>query len=322
MYGSSCDSSPIPCPVRWKNASPYPAAVIGSRAAASMDSARHPRPDRGAGGLLGVEQHLVVGGELGGRLADRVGPGAVRAVARGHGAADVHDHGVAGGQDPVRHLVMRAGGVRSRGHDHEVHGGVALGQDGLGDDRADLPFGQPGPQPAGDARVHPVDGLARLAQRGDLGGSLPDPQRTQGAAGQRLAHAGQRVTEPQHEQRPHPVGQADRRDAPEQAGDQAERVVGLLPRDDLQAERAGRRGLRGGQLQARHEQGRVAVRRDGQAGQAFQLLGVVAGDVAQVRAGRQQHGVQAGCAHGLAHEFKTAGGVQFHAPNPKTAPRR
>ena len=42
MYGSSCDSRPIPCPVRWKNASPYPAAVIGSRAAASTDSAVTP----------------------------------------------------------------------------------------------------------------------------------------------------------------------------------------------------------------------------------------------------------------------------------------
>ena len=34
--------SPLRCPVRWKNASPYPAALIGSRAAASTDSAVTP----------------------------------------------------------------------------------------------------------------------------------------------------------------------------------------------------------------------------------------------------------------------------------------
>src|ERR1019366_5363508 len=80
----------------------------------------HPGPHRGARGLLGVVQDLVVGGELGRRLTDDVGAGAVRAVPRGHRAADVHHHDVPGGQPPVGHLVVRAGGVRARPDDHEV----------------------------------------------------------------------------------------------------------------------------------------------------------------------------------------------------------
>src|SRR5580658_10307374 len=98
------------------------------------------RPDGGACRLLGALQDLVVGREFGRRLTDRVGAGAVRAVTRGHHAADVHHHGVAGLQDPVRYLVVRAGRVGPRGHDHEVHRGVPLGPDGLGDVRADFPF--------------------------------------------------------------------------------------------------------------------------------------------------------------------------------------
>src|SRR5215472_18517760 len=43
----------------------------------------HTGPDRDARRLLSVPQHLVIGGELRGRRADRVGPGAVRAVPAG-----------------------------------------------------------------------------------------------------------------------------------------------------------------------------------------------------------------------------------------------
>jgi hypothetical protein len=79
--------------------------------------------------------------------------------------------------------MMRAGGVRAGTDDHEVHGGVPLGQDGLGDHRTHGPLGQPGPQPAGDTGVDPVDGGAGLSQGRDLGRGLGDPQRTQRAPG-------------------------------------------------------------------------------------------------------------------------------------------
>ncbi len=52
-------------------------------------------------------QHLVVGKELIRRMADRVRPGAVGAVAGRHRAADVdHDH-VTVFDDPVGDLVVR-----------------------------------------------------------------------------------------------------------------------------------------------------------------------------------------------------------------------
>ena len=206
---------------------------------------------------------------------------------------------------------MRAGRVRPGAHDHEVHGGVPLGEDRLGDDRADGPLGQPGPQPARDLRVHPVDGGAGLAQGGDLGRALPDPQGAQRAAGQRQPRAGQRVAELQHGQRPHPVRQADRGDGPEAVRDQGERVVGLLPGDHLQVERPGRGGLGRGQFQPRHEQHRLRAGRDRQAGQPLQLLGVVADGVPQVGPGRQQHGIEAGRSGRLPDLLEPVRGIQF-----------
>jgi hypothetical protein len=93
-----------------------PVAVPGG----GDDAARHPvhllrldaGPGRVAGLVLRVLEHRVVLREVGGRLADRVGPRAVRAVSRRHRAADVDDHDVALLHHPVGDLVVRAGGVR------------------------------------------------------------------------------------------------------------------------------------------------------------------------------------------------------------------
>ena len=57
--------------------------------------------------------------------------------------------------------MVRRGGVGAGTDDHEVDLDVALGEDGLGDLRADLPLGQAWPEPLRDVGVHPVDGLAR-----------------------------------------------------------------------------------------------------------------------------------------------------------------
>jgi hypothetical protein len=84
---------------------------------------------------------------------------------------------------------------------------VPLAQDGLGDLRPGLPLGGSRPEPLRDARVHPVDGLAGLAQRPHFGRRLADPQRGQHLAGQVLRGAGEDPGELQDVQRPHPVGQ-------------------------------------------------------------------------------------------------------------------
>jgi hypothetical protein len=166
-------------------------------------------PDGLAGLVLGVLEHAVVAGEPGGRLADRVRPGAVRAVAGRHRAADVDHHDVPAAENTVGDLVVRAGGVRPGADDHEVHLGVPLAQDGLGYLRADLAFGYAGPEPAGDLVVDPVDRLPRLAERLDLSVRLAHPQARQDGAGEVLFCLGKDLAEPEDVQGPHPVREAD-----------------------------------------------------------------------------------------------------------------
>ena len=207
-------------------------------------------PDGRARGLLGGLEHAVVLGELRRRLADGVGAGAVRAVAAGHGPADVHHDHVAGLEDPPGRGVMRAGGVRPGRHDREVGLGVALLDDGVADVGGDLLLGAARPQPAGHPAVHPVDGLARRAQGGDLGRLL----RARSSRRARLASswpasgsaARSRSTISAHIRSDSPTAAGP---APELARDQRVRVVGLVPADDLQAQPAGRRGLGGRELQ-------------------------------------------------------------------------
>ena len=159
---------------------------------------------------------------------------------------------------------------------------------------ATLRLGPARPQPARHGGVHPVDGRPGLPQRGDLGGALARPQAAQGGAGQAELGRGQRGAEPEHHHRPHAVRQAHRGDRAEPGGDQRVRVVRLVPGRHLQAEAPGGRGLRGGQLQPRHHQERVPGRGQDQAGEPLQLLRVVAGHVAQVRARGEQQRTQSG----------------------------
>ena len=154
---------------------------------------------------------------------------------------------------------------------------------------------RPGAQPARHLRVHPVDRLARLAQRGDLGGRLARAERAERGAGQFLPRAGQRRGEPQHHQRPHPVGEADRGRAAEPPGHQRVRIVGLVPRDQLEAEaaRRARPAPREARAAGTTRKGSPAGG-NGQAGQPLQGVRVVAHHVAQVGARREQQGVEPG----------------------------
>ena len=110
-----------------------------------VDSSRgHAGTHRAARGRLGAPQHRVVLEEIGRRLADDVGAGGVGAVALSGRAADVDHHRVAGLDDPIGHLVVRAGPVGAGADDDEVGPLVALGDDRLGDVPADLALGAPG----------------------------------------------------------------------------------------------------------------------------------------------------------------------------------
>ncbi len=273
---------------------------------------RDPGPDRGAGRLLRVPQHRVVGGELNGRRPDRVGPGAVGAVAAGHGAADVHHDHIARGQHPAGRLMVRAGRVRPGGHDHEVHPGMTLGSDRLRDVRRDLLLGPPRSQPLRHRRMHPVDGCARLAQGRDLRGCLADAQPAQGRAGQPLPGGGQRLAEAQHHHRPHPVraspvlGTGPSRPATSAYGSSVSSHGRMSrprpPAGEAWAAGSSSRGTtRNGSPSAGHRE----------AGQPLQLLGVVADQVAQVRAGRQQQSCQSGLAGRVGGQPQPVRRVEF-----------
>ena len=92
--------------------------VAGGRVDAGGGDAR---PGPVARRLLRRLQHLVEREEVGAGVADGVRPGRVRAVAGRHRAADVDDHRLAGPDDPVGQLVVRAGAVRPGRDDGEVH---------------------------------------------------------------------------------------------------------------------------------------------------------------------------------------------------------
>jgi hypothetical protein len=77
-------------------------------------------------------------------------------------------------------------------------------------------------------------------------------------------------------------------------------TYGLGPADDLDAQRRHRGRLDGGDLEAGRHQERLAVGGEDQAGQALQRERLVAGQPGQVRAGRDEQGVQAGLGDGLA----------------------
>ncbi len=184
--------------------------------------------------------------------------------------------------------MVGAGRVRPRPDDHEIGPGMPLGDDRRGDVGGDLALGPAGPEPARNPAMHPVDRGPRLPQRRDLGRGLAYPQPAQGGAGHHLAGARQRVTEPEHHRGPHLVRQPDRLRAAEPASDQAVRIVGLVPADDLHAQAAGGRGLHRPQLETRRNQERRPVGRHRQAGQPLGRHGLVARQVPQVRPGRQQ----------------------------------
>ena len=110
--------------------------------------------------------------------------------------------------------------------------------------------------------------------------------------------SGSAAAEPQHLLGPHPVAEPDRRGAaPRRLVQQSPTSAygsSVSPQPTMSMPRpAGRRGHRGRVLEPGHDQRRRAGRRQHQAGQPLERQRVVAGEVAQVGAGRQQQRVDA-----------------------------
>ena len=185
--------------------------------------------------IMGALEHRVLLRGRGRGRAERVGAGAVRAVATRHRAADVDDHRVTFGDLPVRGHVVWAGPVGSRRHDREVHPLVAGLQDGLLDVVRDFALGPARSQPLPHACVHLVDCCSRRGEVTHLGGVLAHPRLGQHGTGGdlvRVRHGGPKA---QHLLRPHTVvhghpchGAAQQIHAP------GDRVVSLAPSDHRQ----------------------------------------------------------------------------------------
>jgi len=89
-------------------------------------------PGTGGGdrSFLGRLQLRIGAGDLGTRLGEAVGAGAVRVVTGVNRTADIDDDDVVIGDDALGMLVVRIGAVRSGSDDDEGGGGVSLGGPG------------------------------------------------------------------------------------------------------------------------------------------------------------------------------------------------
>jgi hypothetical protein len=192
--------------------------------------------------------------------------------------------------------VVRAGPVGPARDDHEI-GRRVPGLNHRGRDiGAHLRLRAAPPQPLAHPRVYRVDRRAGPAQCGHLRRRLAHPQRGEDLTGQSLVRTRQRRAQGEGVLGPHPVGHAHgagRR--PAQGGhDQRVRVAAVGVVDDLHAGAGGRGRLRGGAFERGHDQRRLAVGRQHQAGEALQGECVVAGQVSQVGTGRDEQRVEAG----------------------------
>ncbi len=120
-------------------------------------------------------------------------------------------------------------------------------------------FGAPGSEPLADARVHAVDGGARGAQLGELGGVLAHPQLAQHGPGELLL-ARSSVAEAQQVQGRRHVGDGDRTDRHPAEGEGV-RVLTVDPRAHLDAELAQRHVPETGELELGRDEGRAPRRR-------------------------------------------------------------
>ena len=152
----------------------------------------------------------------------------------------------------------------------------------------------------------PIGGSAGRAECIDLGRVLHHAQRADDVDGATERGAGQQREQLDEEAGPHLVADGDGPGPSGELGGEGGRVLGLVP--DPQREHAGllddaRR------LEPGHEQRGLGVPRHDEHGQPFERHGVVAGQVRQVVAERQQEHVDSLLGHRLAHPVEA---VEVH----------
>jgi hypothetical protein len=275
--------------------------------------------------LLRGDEHVVGVADLGVDVADHEHARDVGAVAV-HGAAEVAEHDVAGLDDPVARIVMGAGRVRARGDDGEVGAFVAALEHALDELAVHVELGTPpeGPRPHRCRDL--VDDRGRRPQRLDLGGVFHHAHRARHLAGPAERHVGKRLLEVKHEASPRVVadrgGAWPRRCPPDDAGDDRDRIVGLVPGEHLERLRSRHHARR---LERGDHEHRVTLDREHEHGQTLERHRLVAGQVGQVGAGREQERVDAQVAHARSragHAFRihrqTAGAGDAAAPCSRT----
>ena len=248
----------------------------------------HAGPDGAHGGVLGLRAApRSTSTKSGGRLADDVGAGRSRSSSRSAWCRRCRPRPGRRARSPGRDLVVRAGAVGPGADDDEVD--RARGPRRRSPRRCrGRPRARCGPaaatRPSGRARGRSPR-RPRAARR-PRPGVLRIRSSRSTAAGEACSAPGSAARKRQHLLGPHAVGQPDRADRPSRRGRPARTGRRSRPsrRSRCRAP-ADRRGLRGRPLQAGHDQRRLAVGRQHQAGEPLQRQRVVAGQVAQVRPG-------------------------------------
>ena len=270
-----------------------------SRAARSTSSHGVPTTAAATAGGLGLVQHGVGVGQLGGDVAGDDAARGVAAVAV-HRPAEVAQDDLAGPDHPIAAVVVRARRVLAGGDDGEVDLVVALGEQPGRDVRRDLGLGAPDERDLAAVELvgDPVGRGPGGAQGVDLGGVLDHPQRPDDVDRSPERGARQLRQQLDEEAGPHLVADGGRRGAGGEAGDDRRRVLRLAPRQ--QAEHAGLLD-HARRLQAGHDHRRLAVARHDEHRQALQRHRLVPGEVGQVVTDRQQQHVDALVGHRRAH---------------------
>ena len=300
------EADPVPGAVDEQIAEP---GVAQHSASGLIDRfAGNSRCDGGAGRLLCPFEDLEPFAVDGNRLAHRVGAGAVAAVSVRHRPANIDDDWIANLDDPVRHLMMRTRAIRATRNDDEVNTHMAGRENPLGDIAADLALSAAGPQQSGNVGMDSIDRRPCIAERSNLGRILAHAEWMDDRARDDLTRAGHGGTQAQDFFGPHVVVERDGAGARKQARHETHGIVGLTPCMQCQAEDADRARLGGQHLEAGHDHDRIARGRKDKAGEPFERHGLIAGEIAQVRTGCHEQGIDA-CGGGCLLDCAQSGAV-------------
>ncbi len=219
-----------------------------------------------------------------------------------HGAAEIAEHSVAGPDHGAIWFVVGRRGIGTGSHDGEVDPVVALVDQATTDVGRHLGLGA-SDQPdvaALQLRSNPIGRCAGRLQRCDLGVVLDRTHRSDDVVGPRDLRAVEMGQQVDQESGPHTVADGNGSGTTSEAGDQIDRIVGLVPGDEI--EHVGTVDDPGC-LEAGHHQGGVAIDGQHEHGEPFERHGLVAGEVRQFGTDREQGDLHVDGTHAVSDPF-------------------